>query len=163
MMTKKQLIETLKEIAAIQKRFDYDIQHSKYWDGSEASSYLTEATDMAANAVKACETKPRKKAEKKPLKQAFIIYYAADQTTTCYTEDTKTNPFKDIEEQERKNGNYYGLSAFQYKNLLEKAGYEWAWIEHNGDYGTHIREASKGYKFHGAYRGHKVGDTIKRW
>jgi len=108
-------------------------------------------------------TRKTKKAEKKPLKQAFIIYYAADQTTTCNAEDTQTNPFKDMEEQERKNGNYYGLSAFQYKKLLEKAGYEWAWVEHNGDYGTHIREASKGYKFHGVYRGHKVGDTIKRW
>lgn len=107
-------------------------------------------------------TRKTKKVEKKPLKQAFIIYYAADQTTTCLTEDTKTNPFKDKEEQERKNGNYYGLTAFQYKNLLEKAGYEWAWIEHYGDYGTHIREASKGYKFHGAYRGMKVGDT-KKW
>jgi len=94
-------------------------------------------------------------------KQAKIIFYATDQTTTCVAEDTDLNPFEDRVEEERKNGNYYGLSSYEYKKLLEAAGYEWVSIELMGDYGTYIRDASKGYEFCGRFKDCKVGDTLK--
>lgn len=94
-------------------------------------------------------------------KQAKIIFYATDQSTTCVAEDTNTNPFKDKVEEERKKGNYYGLSPYEYKKLLEAAGYEWVYFELMGDYGTYIHEASKGYEFDGPFKNCKVGDTLK--
>jgi hypothetical protein len=95
-------------------------------------------------------------------KQAKIIFYNTDQTTTCYVEDedghaTINNPYGHIEE-ERKKNNYYGLSTTEYKKLLENDGYEWVIISHNGSYGSEVWSKSDGYVFKGKYKNLKVGD-----
>lgn len=99
-----------------------------------------------------------------PLKkQAKIIFYSNDQTTACFIEDEKghittNNPYEHIIEEKKKNGDYYGLSTVDYKNLLNKDGYEWVVISHNGFYGFKVWSKSDGYVFKGKYEELKVGD-----
>jgi hypothetical protein len=98
-----------------------------------------------------------------PKKQAKIIFYAVDQYSTCFIEDedghaTTNNPYGHIDEERKKNNNYYGLSTTEYKKLLEKDGYEWVIISHNGSYGSEVWSKSDGYVFKGKYKNLKVGD-----
>ena len=169
-MTKEDLVEVLKQIVEVEKRFDYDIQHSKYWSGDEAASYLAEAVAIAAEALKTCETDDNKKESEKPLKQAYIISYACDQSTTCKADRLNTKigdeplveyPLQREEDLERSKNNFYGLSPSKCKRLLAEKGYEWVWIEHSGSR-TYIHDASKGFKFQGAYAGMKPGQW-KQW
>ena len=86
-----------------------------------------------------------------PKKQAKIIFYSTDQSTTCFIEDengriTTNNPYG------------LGLSCAEYKKLLEKDGYEWVMISHNGSYGSEVWDKSNGYVFKGKYANLKVGD-----
>ena len=98
-----------------------------------------------------------------PKKQATIVFYSSDQTTACYIEDengqtqTTNNPYEHIIE-EKKKGDYYGLTTVDYKNLLEKDGYEWVVISHNGSLGSEVWSKSNGYVFKGKYKNLKVGD-----
>lgn len=94
-------------------------------------------------------------------KQAKIIFYAVDQSTACVDERTGDNPFRDLVEEERKNGNHYGLGSWTYRKLLEENGYEWLEIHHNGDYGTNYVAKSENYEFSGwdAKHGIEIGDT----
>lgn len=96
-------------------------------------------------------------------KQAKIVFYANDQITTCYIEDKNgcsepNNPYEHIIEEKKKNGDYYGLSVTEYKKLLEKDGYEWVVISHNGSFGSEVLSKSDGYVFKGKYKRLKVGD-----
>lgn len=98
-----------------------------------------------------------------PKKQAKIIFYAVDQYSSCFIEDedgriTTNNPYEYIVEERKKRGDYYGLSCGEYKKLLEKDGYEWVIISHNGSLGSEVRDKSDGYVFKGKYKNLKVGD-----
>jgi hypothetical protein len=97
-------------------------------------------------------------------KQAKIIFYADDQTTTCHIEDENgevepNNPYEHIVEEKKRNGDYYGLSVDEYKKLLEKDDYEWVVIAHNGSFGSDVWGKSDGYVFKGKYKNLRVGDT----
>lgn len=104
-----------------------------------------------------------KTADAPSKKQAKIIFYAIDQSTTCHIEDENgrtesNNPYEHIIEEKRKKGDYYGLSTTEYKKLLEKDGYEWVIISHNGWLGSDVWSKSDGYVFKGKYKDLKVGD-----
>lgn len=96
-------------------------------------------------------------------KQAKIIFNAVDQYSSCFIEDedghiTTNNPYEYIIEDKKKNGDYFGLSINEYKNLLERDGYEWVVISHNGVFGSEVLSKSDGYVFKGKYKNLKVGD-----
>lgn len=100
---------------------------------------------------------------KNPKKQAKIIFYTTDQTSSCYIEDENgesglNNPYEYILEDKKKNDDYFGLSVNEYKNLLERDGYEWVVISHNGSFGSEVWDKSDGYVFKGKYKNLKVGD-----
>ena len=99
----------------------------------------------------------------KTKKQAKIIFYATDQSTVCHIEDENgraesNNPYEHIIEEMEKKGDYCGLTTVDYKNLLEKDGYEWVVISHNGSLGSQVWSKSDGYVFKGKYKNLKVGD-----
>ena len=86
----------------------------------------------------------------KPKKQAKIIFFAVDQSTICYIEDENgcaDNPYEPT-----------NLSVAKYRKLLEKDGYEWVIISHNGSLGSEILGKSDGYVFKGKFKNLKVGD-----
>jgi hypothetical protein len=98
-----------------------------------------------------------------PKKQAKIIFYSVDQYSSCFIEDedghaTINNPYRHIDEERKKNGNYYGLSITEYRKLLEKDGYEWVIISITGSLGSEVWSKSDGYVFKGKYKNLKVGD-----
>jgi hypothetical protein len=104
-----------------------------------------------------------KTADTPPKKQAKIIFYAVDQSTACHIEDENgraesNDPYEHIIEEKRKKGDYYGLSTTEYKKLLEKDGYDWVVISHNGWLGSEVWSKSDGYVFKGKYKDLKVGD-----
>lgn len=51
MQTNNKLREALEAIVDCGRRYDYDLQHSPHWDGSEGASYLVEAVDIARAAL----------------------------------------------------------------------------------------------------------------
>jgi hypothetical protein len=104
-----------------------------------------------------------KNADTHPKKQAKIVFYAVDQYITCFIEDENgraepINPYIHIIKEKKEKGDYYGLSCEEYRKLLEKDGYEWVMIYHNGSYGSEVWSKSDGYVFKGKYKNLKVGD-----
>ena len=98
-----------------------------------------------------------------PKKQVKIILFADDQYTTCFIENEQgqaepNNPYGHLIEEQKKKGDYYGLSIQSYIKLLEEDGYEWVVISNNGLYGNKVLRKSGGYVFKGKFKNLKVGD-----